>query len=133
MIQVEIPKDIRKYESKLVGPFTTRQTICFSIAAVIAVLLYFFIGQFVAGDVLFFIIFVGVSPALIFGWLKPYGMTCEHFLATAFVSLVISPKYRKYRTQNAFAPSKSELQAKKAERKKKYKKRKNSKEFIAYN
>lgn len=28
MIEIEIPQDISKYESKLIGPFTTRQTIC---------------------------------------------------------------------------------------------------------
>ena len=36
MLQTTIPKDIRKYEAKLVGPFSTRQTIFFVIACVIA-------------------------------------------------------------------------------------------------
>lgn len=133
MIQVEIPKDIRKYESKLIGPLTTRQTICFVIAAAIAIFLYVFVGKYVTTDVLFFIIFVAVSPALLCGWVKPYGMACEQFVATAFVSLVLSPKIRKYQTQNFFASPKSEISAKEAERKKKYKKRKKSKEFTPYN
>lgn len=38
MLEAQIPKDIRKYESKLIGPFTLRQTITFVIAGVLGYL-----------------------------------------------------------------------------------------------
>lgn len=37
MIKSRIPKDIRKYETKLVGPFTLRQTICIAVAVALDV------------------------------------------------------------------------------------------------
>ena len=40
MIEVQIPKDIRKYEAKLVGPFTLRQLIAFIVGCVIAYFTY---------------------------------------------------------------------------------------------
>ena len=40
MLETQIPKDIRKYESKLVGPFTLRQLICFIIACLVAYIVF---------------------------------------------------------------------------------------------
>lgn len=104
MVEIEIPKDIRKYDSKLIGPFTTRQTICVIIAGVVAVAAYRCLDSF-SGDLRLMISGLLAAPALLFGWYKPFGMKMEDFLRTAFVSTVLSPKKRKYKTQNIYATS----------------------------
>lgn len=40
MLEIPIPKEVRKYKTKLIGNMTTRQTVCFVIAAIIALLVF---------------------------------------------------------------------------------------------
>lgn len=124
MIEIEITKDIRKYESKLVGPFTTRQTICAAIACVIAYIVFRAL-EFLAIDIRLFVITIFISPLLFLGWIKPYGMKFEQFISTAFASTFIAPRIRKYKTINAFSIQNIETNTK-AKKKKKTKKSKPS-------
>ena len=126
MLEIEIPKDIRRYESKLVSFLTTRQTICAVIAIVIAYLTYC-VTSFLPADFSFVLIGIAVLPALLIGWVKPYGMNFEHFAATAFFSTFVCPKYRRYKTNNAYSMS-----VQKKHKKNKKPARKISKEFTAY-
>jgi hypothetical protein len=103
MIELEIPRDIRKYEAKLFGPFTTRQLVCFVIAAVIALAAYFVLADMMPQDICFFVIIIIDLPLLLCGWVKPYGMPFEKFAKTAFTTTFVSPAARKYVTENAFA------------------------------
>lgn len=102
MIELEVPKDIRKYEAKLFGPFTTRQLICFVIAVAVAFIVYKFVGAFIPQDILFFVIIIIDLPVLLCGWLKPYGMPFEKFAKTAFTTTFVSPAVRKYVTENIY-------------------------------
>lgn len=40
MIEAKMPKDIRVYETKLIGPLTLRQTICLCVAIFVDIVLY---------------------------------------------------------------------------------------------
>ncbi len=102
MIEIEVPKDIRKYEAKLVGAFTTRQVGCLAVAAVICVPIYFLLKDILPRDVVTLIIMILALPEVLLGWVKPYGMTFELFVRTAFISNVLSPKKRKYVTTNVY-------------------------------
>ena len=134
MIELEIPRDIRKYEAKLFGPFTTRQLICFIIAAVVAFGVYFLIGALMPQDVAFFAILIIDLPVLLCGWVKPYGMAFEKFAQTAFTTTFVSPAARKYVTENAFSDKIEEDKKEKATRKQRMKKLKPSKDksLVAY-
>lgn len=102
MIDMKIPKEINKYEVKTVGIFTTRQAIALVIAAPLAVLAW----QTTHLTILCMIIGV---PAFLFGWFKPYGMHIEDFLKTAFISNVLSPRRRKYKTVNVYESIRDEI------------------------
>ena len=102
MIEAQIPKDIRKYESKLVGPFTLRQLICFLIGCGCAFFGYKIIGPIFGSDNSVTVAFFLAIPAIAFGWVKPYGMTLEKFLQTALISNFIAPKHRKYKIKNGY-------------------------------
>ena len=134
MIELEIPKDIRRYEAKLFGPFTTRQAICFIIAAVIALFVYFGLKDIIVQDILFFVIIIVDLPLLLCGWVKPYGMHFEKFAKTAIGTTFISPAARKYVTENRFSDKIEEDKKEKNTRKERVKKMKSSKnkELVAY-
>ena len=97
-IQKVIPKDIRKYEPKLIGPFTTRQVLCFTPAAILSVAIFMGFSKILPIDIRFALVTIVAAPFILFGVCKPYNMPLEKFLKTVFVSTVLAPKYRKYRT-----------------------------------
>ena len=132
MIELEVPKDIRKYETKLIGPFTTRQFICFIIAVGIAAGFYYLLHSYLERDLLFFLIIVLDIPAVLCGWFKPYGMTFENFIRTALKTTVLSPAVRKYVIENKFSDKLREDKLKQANLKAIRKKQKKSKTHIAY-
>lgn len=103
MVERDIPRDIRKYESKFVGPFTLRQSICFGIASVLGVGAYLIQRSiFPDSEPSFFISFILGTPPILFGWLKPQGMKLEEFLKSVFITTVLSPRNRIYKTNNYY-------------------------------
>ena len=101
MLEAQIPKDIRKYDAKLVGPFTTRQLICFVGGSLVSYGCYKLLGSNL-GDTTLTICSIAAAPFILFGWVKPYGMVFEKFFKTAFVSTVLAPKNRKYKIKNYY-------------------------------
>lgn len=104
-IQKVIPKDIRKYEPKLIGPFTTRQVLCFAPAAALSVAIFLGLSKILPIDIRLAIVTVVAAPFILFGVCKPYNLPLEKFLRVVFVSTVLSPKYRKYRSEKFDYPS----------------------------
>lgn len=134
MIELEVPKDIRRYEAKLFGPFTTRQLICFVIACAVAFGVYSFLKSYIVQDILMVLILVIDLPVLLCGWFKPYGMHFEKFAKVAFTTTFVSPATRKYVTENAFSDKEAQDKLAKANMKKNEKKQIKSKdpELVAY-
>ena len=97
-IEKIIPKDIKKYEPKLLGPFTSRQVFSFAPAVVISVGLFFGLKNILTMDARLFLITIVAVPFILLGWYKPYGLPFEKFIKTVFISTVLSPPQRKYRT-----------------------------------
>lgn len=104
MIEIEIPQDIRKYESKLIGPLTTRQVFAV-IGIVVGCVASFKAVSAAFGDEtpLRLIAPMIISiPFALFGWYKPYGMHFEKFVKSVFVSLILAPAKRLYKIDNLF-------------------------------
>jgi hypothetical protein len=132
MIEIEIPKDIRKYDAKLIGPFTTRQVLCFIPGCALGACT-FLIPTFLPQDIRLILTGIVFLPFLLVGWVKPYGMKFELFAKQIIFSTFLSPQERKYITKNQFSdktPEGDKLKAK--NREKKLKNRKKSNDFIAY-
>lgn len=103
MLEAPIPKDIRKYDAKLVGPFTTRQLFCFIGGAALSYVAYKVLGTSLGTETALTICSVIAAPFLVMGWYKPYGMPFEKFFQTAFISTILAPHHRKYKTKNLFS------------------------------
>lgn len=116
-IEREVPKDISRYESKLLGPFTTRQIVCGVPGIALAIGGYFISQPYVNDDISFFIAFIIGMPFLLCGWAKPYGIPLEKYLSIIFVSQVLAPKHRKYVTENTYKDIEEKKEMPKKEKK----------------
>ena len=83
MIETKVPMDIRKYKSKFIGPFTTRQLICGIIAGCLDIVLYFLIVEPLGISLrpaIFLLVLVD-CPILAFT-IEPLGMPMETYLTS---------------------------------------------------
>ena len=123
MIEAKMPKDIRVYETKLIGPLTLRQTICLCVAILIDIILYAaVIKPFHVNIrlVVYLIMFADV-PVFAFTY-KPMGMALEKYLKNVTLRSFMAPKTRKAKNviYKINKPSLTEKQKKiKAKREKK--------------
>lgn len=104
MILIQIPKDIRSYEPKFLGPFTVREGICIAIAGAIM------LGGVAIEKYLFQMDSVSYIPPAIpamipifFGWgERLLNMKPEVYLRTVFIQSTMVPKYRPFKTHNFY-------------------------------
>lgn len=102
MIEIEIPKDIKDYEPKLIGPFTTRQTICFAAIVLIMVVGYNVLKLFFDNGLKVIIPLVVSAIPMAIGWYKPYGMRFEKYALSQFQTVILPPKKRLYKVDNIY-------------------------------
>lgn len=97
MIETKMPKDIRAYKTKLIGPFTGRQAICVVIAGIAFILFYACIAKpfQLPQEYLFYIGIPLVVPMLAFGWYEPNGMKLEKYLQKVVIRSFTTPVKRK--------------------------------------
>ena len=100
MIERYITKDVGSFQTKFLGPFTFRQTVCLTLSAPICWSIYKYLSPVLSTDLTGFLIFIPASIAVAVGWLRPYGMPVEKFLKSVIISMVLAPRDRKYRTVN---------------------------------
>ena len=100
MLEIEMPKDLKTVEAKIIGPFTARQIICFIIACSYGIPLFAKLN----GDITFKIIvtLLAVIPVLLCGWFKIQGLPFEKFLVIIIRNKFLKPKKRKYKVKNSF-------------------------------
>ncbi len=110
MIEIEMPKDITKYEAKLAGIATPRQAVCVTIAAILGYMTRSFLKAFeLSQDMETFFMMVVAAIPLAFAVYKPYGMKLEDFLGTAVVNFFLAPSKRKYISENTYRKEYDEL------------------------
>lgn len=112
MIEIHINKDVGSYDAKFIGPFTMRQTVCIVIAAPICWLIYKVTSPVVSGDVAGFFMAIPAAIAWMFGWLRPYGMRTEKFVQSVFITMMLAPANRKYKTRDAYDESELDTETK---------------------
>lgn len=100
MIERYITKDVGSFQTKFLGPFTFRQTVCLTLSAPVCWSIYKYLSPVLSTDLTGFLIFIPAAIAVAVGWLRPYGMPVEKFLKSVFISMVLAPRVRKYETVN---------------------------------
>lgn len=102
MIEMYVEQDIGSYQTKFIGPFTLRQTICLLIGAPLCWTMYRYLSPVLSRDLTGFLIAI---PAFFFtavGWYRPYGMKTEQYLKAVFVCRYLYPRMLKYKTANCY-------------------------------
>lgn len=132
MIQIEMSKDINDFSPKIISVFDKRQLICTAIASTygIPIMLY---ADFLDIQTRIMAAVILMSPVLMCGWVKMYGMYLEKFVLHILRTRVFNRTTRYYETENTFgyldhtvkAPKKPAMEKpvkRKWKAKKKYKK-----------
>ena len=96
MIETKVPKDIRVYETKIMGPFTLRNIICLTIMGVLDFFLYntIFRDLKLSVNELIYILMIIDCPIAAIGWVKYMGMPIEQYLKIIITTNFLSPSYR---------------------------------------
>ena len=91
MIESKMPKDIRAYKTKLIGPFNGRQLICVGIMLVVDFLLF----QLVVHPldlplefVIYGFVFIDL-PIAAFGWVEINGMSLETYMKEVVLKIFL--------------------------------------------
>ena len=137
MIEVNIPKDIRKYKTKVVGPFTVRQTVGLIIGLGLG-----FIGNRIASalssDAKIFMTMLFGVPGVLIGWISMFGMSFEKYFNVIITNTFLIPKKILYKTnpcQGEIAKLEKEIELHTKDKKKKIKPFKNpskNSDYIKY-
>lgn len=101
MIEIEIPQDIRKYKTKLVGPFTGRNIIGLVIGLALGGLAMT-LCKALPGDMKYFIMLVAALPGICIGWISFHSIPFERFVGIFIKNTFLMPKVLKYQTKNIY-------------------------------
>ncbi|MGN0710252.1 MAG: PrgI family protein [Anaerovoracaceae bacterium] len=102
MIEIKIPKEVTKYEAKLVGPFTARQCVALVIFVPIIAFCYINLSKVLNSTIALYICVPIGGIGALFGWIKPYGLTFEKYLRSMFINSFLAPSVRLYKTENYY-------------------------------
>ncbi len=102
MLEVKIPQDIRKYETKLIGPLSGRQLVLGAAGIGSVLIVTFLIGPFLPTSFCRILQILSIVPFALFMFAKPYGMPLEKFLGTVIYSSLLSASKRKYSNKNSY-------------------------------
>lgn len=127
MIEIKIPQEINKYEAKLVGPFTTRQTVCLCCMGLLCVGTYNVLKPVIPSDYLYFLCLILGVPFALCGWYKPYGMHFEKFFVAVLFNTIISSSKRVFKSDNVIKTIEEKLTIKPVEELNSKKKKRTSK------
>lgn len=103
MIEIKIPKEVTKYETKLVGPFTARQCISLVVFVPIIIVVYNVGKQYLGSEIAPYLCFPFGGLAAGFGWIKPYGLKFEDFLRSVFLRAFLAPTKRVQKSDNLYS------------------------------
>lgn len=98
MVTVEMNRDIREFDPKIIGPFTKKQAKCVGIMAAYVIPLFLVLCRI---NLRLAIVVVGASilPPILIGWVKVRNLSFEKFLLRWLYWRIQTPRIRRYRTQ----------------------------------
>ena len=101
MIEVEMNDDIRKFETKFMGSFTKRQTICAGIGIVIGIIVAFIASKLFGVEDMttkFMVGAIAAMPLFMCGWGKMRGLPFELYVGKMIYRIYLTPCIRKYKS-----------------------------------
>lgn len=129
MIECQIPQDILKYKAKFIAGLTARQAVFGFLGIISGLGSYFTILSKIPSQPRLWITAVIVLPFLLFGFIRPLGMSMEKAIAQIVIDNFIAPANRvnetihpEYEKQlSLLSPKKRENKSKTIKKSKEYK------------
>ena len=100
---ISVPRDLTKVKSKVMFNLTTRQLICFSVAALIGVPSFFLIKQIASTSTAAIGMMVIMMPFFFLAMYEKNGQHLEVILRHLIEATFVRPKERPYKTNNNYA------------------------------
>lgn len=101
-MKVKVPQDIRKYETKIIGPLSGRQLVLAAACLATILVVTLVASPFVPTSFLRFLQILPIIPFGAFMFIKPYEIPLEQFLLTVLYTMFLSPSKRKYANSNTY-------------------------------
>ena len=102
MAYVNVPKDLTKIKSKVLFNLTKRQLICFGLAALMGVPLFFLLKGGIGTTAAAMVMIVVMLPGFLLGVYEKNGQPLEVVGRQVIESCFLRPKERPYQTVNAY-------------------------------
>lgn len=103
MAYVPVPKDLTKIKTKVMFNLTKRQLICFSLAAVAGIPLFFLLKAHTSVSAAALMMVLSMLPFFMFALYEKNGQPLEVLLRHIIQARFMRPKQRLYRTNNFYA------------------------------
>lgn len=112
MAFVPVPKDLNRVKTKVMFNLTKRQLICFALAAVVGVPVYFLTKPSLGISSSAMLMVVLTLPFVFFALFEKDGQPAEKYLGHIFKTVFIRDKVRPYRTNNLYSAIQNEIKEK---------------------
>lgn len=109
MAYVQVPKDLTKVKNKVMFNLTKRQLICFSLAAVAGIPIYFLTRKAVGTTVSVCLMIMIMLPFFFFAMYEKDGRPLEKILRDIWRARVKRPGVRIYQTKNFYGVIQKEI------------------------
>ena len=103
MAYVPVPKDLSNVKTKVMFNLTKRQLICFSMALVVGLPLFFLLKDRTNTSLASLVMIFSMLPFFMFAMYEKHGQPLEVILKHYFAVRFLNPKQRPYRTNNFYA------------------------------
>lgn len=103
MAYVPVPKDLTKIKTKVMFNLTKRQLICFSLAAIAGIPMFFLLKAHTSVSAAALMMVLSMLPFFMFALYEKNGQPLEVLLRHIIQARFVRPKQRLYRTNNFYA------------------------------
>ena len=103
MPYVPVPKDLTKVKTKLAFNLTKRQLICFSLAALVGLPVYFLTRGAIGNSAAVLLMIGLMMPCFLFAMFEKDGLPFGKVLCNIIRTRFLLPKVRPYKTDNFYA------------------------------
>ena len=113
MAYVTIPKDLTKVKSKVLFGLTRRQLICFGVAVLVGVPLFFLLRNAVASSLATLCMILVMLPFFLLAMYEKHGQPLEVILNQMIQTMFVRPKVRPYQTNNLYSALERQIKVEK--------------------
>ncbi len=103
MAYVPVPKDLSTVQTKVMFNLTRRQLICFSLAAVVGIPLFFLCRRAMSPSAATIVMVLVIMPFFLLAMYSKHGQPLEKIIRNMIQVCFIRPKVRPYMTNNFYS------------------------------